>query len=161
MLVTWVRSILPLLCVALATSSLGAQDETGQAEPTRILSATDVERLKTLQGMTLQWLDWDERGPANVIFAEDGRVILEGSHFDVAGAGVRVSGVITEIGKDYFLLDGRIQIIGTPDADRRCDADKVWRFAATQRRAYHRLREFEWCDYLTDYIDFYFAPGLR
>jgi hypothetical protein len=52
--------------------------------------------------------------------------------------------VITEIGDDYFLLNGRITIGDTPDAGRSC----------------YRLREFERCDYLTDYADIYSASSL-
>ena len=63
---------------------------------------------------------------------------------------------MTEIGADYFVFDGTIRIADTPDAGRRCEADKVWHFAVTQNRPYWRLREFEWCDGLTDYIDIYF-----
>lgn len=129
--------------------------------PTRIMSESDAERLRTVQGIALQWIDWDRRGKVSVADSEDGVWRLEGTQLDEGGAGVRVSGIITEIGEDFFLLDGRIEIAGTPDADRACKTDKVWRFAATQRRAYYRLREFEWCDDLTDYIDIYFAPGLR
>jgi hypothetical protein len=39
---------------------------------------------------------------------------------------------------------------------RRCEQTGEWRFAVTQNRKYWRLRQFEWCDYLTDYIDIYF-----
>ncbi len=45
---------------------------------------------------------------------------------------------------------------GTPDAGRRCEANKAWRFAVTQNRPWWRLREFEWSDGLTDYVDIYF-----
>ena len=39
---------------------------------------------------------------------------------------------------------------------RICEKTKDWHFAITQGRPYYRLREFEWCDGLTDYIDLYF-----
>lgn len=133
----------------------------GEPEPTRVLSQTDAERLRTVQGITLQWIDWDQRGDVHVSQGADGVWRLSGEQVDEAGAGVRIEGVITEIGMDYFLFEGRVQIADTPDLGRACDATRVWRFEATQRRAYYRLREFEWCDYLTDYIDIYFAPGLR
>ena len=157
MVLTRVRAIL----IALWLGLLAAPAMADEAGPTRILSETDVERLRTVQGITLQWVDWDRRGDVSVTEGEDGVWRLSGEQLDESGAGVRVEGVITEIGEDYFLLDGRVQIADTPDIGRSCDATKVWRFGATQRRAYYRLREFEWCDYLTDYVDIYFAPGLR
>ncbi|MAY19036.1 MAG: hypothetical protein CL955_00260 [Erythrobacteraceae bacterium] len=143
--------------LALIAAPLTAQDEA----PTRIMSQTDAERLRTVQGITLQWIDWDRRGDVSVSEDANGVWRIEGEQLDESGAGVRVSGVITEIGKDYFLLDGTVAIADTPDVGRACSATKVWRFGATQRRSYYRLREFEWCDYLTDYVDIYFAPGLR
>ena len=51
---------------------------------------------------------------------------------------------------------GTIRIADTPDRGRLCEQTKSWRFAITQRRKYYRLREFEWCDGLTDYIDLHF-----
>ncbi len=49
-----------------------------------------------------------------------------------------------------------LHILDAPDQGRACEADKSWHFAITQQRLYFRLREFEWCDRLTDYIDIYF-----
>ena len=49
-----------------------------------------------------------------------------------------------------------IRIADAPDPGRMCEATKSWHFAVTQNRRYYRLREFEWCDGLTDYIDIYF-----
>jgi hypothetical protein len=146
-----------LICIALCAAPLGAEEPA----PTRVLSATDAERLRTVQGITLQWIDWDERGDVEVSVDQRGVWRLSGAQGDADGARVSVEGVITEIGEGYFLLDGTVAITDTPDIGRSCEADRLWRFGATQRRAYYRLREFEWCDYLTDYVDIYFAPGLR
>ena len=63
---------------------------------------------------------------------------------------------MTEIGTGYFTFKGTIRIKDTPDRNRSCEKTKNWHFAVTQNRPYFRLREFEWCDYLTDYIDIYF-----
>ena len=154
------------LLVALAAAQTEANDRhegtVGQAlAPTLVSSETDAERLRTLQGVTLQWIGWDRRGKVSVTRSDEGQWSLAGAQEEESGAGLRLEGFITEIGKDYFLFDGRIQIADTPMQGRSCDARKIWRFEATQRRAYYRLREFEWCDGLTDYIDLYFAPGLR
>ena len=67
-----------------------------------------------------------------------------------------LDGDVTEIGADYFTFEGTIRISDTPDAGRACEKSKTWHFAVTQNRRYWRLREFEWCDGLTDYVDIYF-----
>ncbi len=122
---------------------------------TRILDHVAATRLRQNTGMTLQWIDWDTRGSVQVTVDDGGMWRLSGEQAR-GSARVAIAGRITEIGPDYFLLDGRITIADTPDAGRRCAADKTWRFAVTQDRRYWRLREFEWCDRLTDYIDIYF-----
>ena len=60
------------------------------------------------------------------------------------------------IGRDYFLFDGLVRITDAPDKGRNCEKHDMWRFAVTQSRPYWRIRTFEWCDDLTDYIDIYF-----
>ena len=88
---------------------------------------------------------------------DDGVWRLSGEQAAHDGPGrLSVEGVVTEIGAGYFLFDGRVTITDTPDAGRRCSEDKLWRFGVTQGREYWRLREFEWCDGLTDYVDIYF-----
>ena len=161
-----VRAMIFALCgIALAApASAGERDESADGSalaPTVMKSETDVQRLSSLQGLTLQWIDWEKRGEVEITRSAEGHWWLKGEQKGDSNERLELDGFIQEIGKDYFLFDGRIVIEGTPDADRSCDMHKVWRFEATQRRAYYRLREFEWCDYLTDYIDIYFAPGLR
>lgn len=135
-----------------------AEASTPEAPPaTRILSPDAAKRLRNNSGMTLQWITWDRRGEVEVTVGADGVWHLSGSQGAQDGPGrVTVDGVVTEIGADYFLLDGRVAITDTPDPGRRCSEDKVWRFGVTQGRQYWRLREFEWCDGLTDYVDIYF-----
>lgn len=120
-----------------------------------------LERLKNNAGVTLQWISWERRGTAWV--REEGGVVrLTASQTAADGPGrLTLDGLVTEIGADYFIFAGRISIVGTPDANRRCETERSdWRFAVTQNRPYWRLREFEWCDGLTDYIDIY-LPGTR
>lgn len=127
------------------------------AEPARILSPDAADRLRNNSGITLQWISWDHRGDVAVTVDENGIWRLSGSQSAQDGPGrLAVEGRVTEIGADYFLLDGRVTIADTPDAGRQCSEDKVWRFGVTQDREYWRLREFEWCDGLTDYVDIYF-----
>ncbi|WP_234029562.1 hypothetical protein [Erythrobacter sp. THAF29] len=148
--------------VASQENSTAASDPYDEAfSPPVITSERDAERLRNLEGATLQWLGWEKRGKVVSYVDQDGVWWLTTELRGKDDAGLKLEGVITEIGKDYFLIHAEITIMGTPDPDRFCDVNKIWRFAVTQNRSYYRLREFEWCDGLTDYIDFYFAPSLR
>ncbi len=106
--------------------------------------------------MTLQWIDWNTRGSIKV--RRDGAIWrLSAAQAEAGGPGrLFLDGTIDEIGAGYFTFNGTIRIADTPDHGRRCEADKTWHFAVTQNRSYYRLREFEWCDGLTDYIDIHF-----
>ena len=138
-----------------ATMSVNAEEL--PAEPTKILDPTMAERLFGNTGITVQWIGWEKRGPTLVAVSEEGYWMLLGGQGDTNGGNLDIEGFITEIGPDYFLYDGTIKIFGTPDKDRLCNVSKRgWRFGITQIRKYWRLREFEWCDRLTDYIDIYF-----
>ena len=170
MLVSRARRFLPWLCALAVAGPALAQTEGFENDPplasepmapTGIESPRDVERLRQLEGITLQWISWERRGRVTAGPDDDGVWQLTGTQYDQTGAGVQVSGVITEIGEDYFVLQGRVVIGDTPDIGRSCDRTSSWRFVVTQNRSYYRLREFEWCDYLTDYIDIYFNPALR
>lgn len=133
----------------------GNAGERTQAK-TRILDGRSAGRILANKGLTLQWIDWERRGNARVS-REGGLWRLRGRQEQRNGPGrLAMDGTIEEIGTDYFVFRGRISITDTPDAGRDCAMDKTWRFAITQNRSYYRLREFEWCDDLTDYIDLYF-----
>ncbi len=126
-----------------------------------MLDQTSAQRLLRNKGLTLQWIDWNTRGRATVSRPTAGRGAglwtLRGSQADLRGPGRLVlDGTISEIGRDYFIFDGTIRIAETPDKGRLCEQTKSWRFAITQNRRFFRLREFEWCDGLTDYVDIYF-----
>lgn len=148
-------------CLALAVPSSPGYAENGDGNPvgasaTRILDEGDARRLLANKGLTLQWIDWDHRGSV-LITREGGVWKLHGRQAGANGPGLlALDGKITEIGADYFTFQGKISITDTPDVGRTCSAEKTWRFAITQNRRYYRLREFEWCDELTDYIDIYF-----
>ncbi len=124
--------------------------------PTKIIDQAAAERLFGNSGVTLQWITWDRRGAVFIAIDENGVWWLTGRQNGDGGSGLKLEGYISEIGSDYFLFEGEITIAGAPDAERFCDQNKQWRFGITQNRKYWRLREFEWCDRLTDYIDIYF-----
>ena len=129
----------------------------GPEPGTRILDQTAAERLLGASGITLQWIDWNQHGPITVSQAPDGTIRISGSQDQQGGPGrLFVEGDVREIGADYFIFDGLVRITETPDDGRSCEADKPWYFAITQNRPYWRLREFEWCDDLTDYVDIHF-----
>ena len=130
------------------------------AEGTLIVDPQAAAKLLAADGVTLQWIGWNQRGQVNVR-EEDGTIRLTGSQVQPDGPGrLFLDGAVREIGTDYFLFDGLIRIDGAPDLGRHCEADKLWRFEVTQNRPYWRLREFEWCDGLTDYVDVY-MPGTK
>ncbi|MEM6477105.1 MAG: hypothetical protein AAF687_13160 [Pseudomonadota bacterium] len=144
---------------ALAQTEAAPAPSSTRTPATRVLSQRDAQRLRTAQGITLQWITWDTRGDVHIDRGPDDVWRVNGLQKDASGARLAVDGSITEIGTDYFILDGRIAMTGM--FGRNCSQDKLWRFEVTQNRTYYRLREFEWCDSSTDYIDIYFAPGLR
>ncbi|GAA4642879.1 hypothetical protein GCM10023115_08390 [Pontixanthobacter gangjinensis] len=86
-----------------------------------------------------------------------GETYLSGGQIEANGPGTLwIDGKIVEAGDDYCIFEGLIRIANAPDAGRICEMKMKWRFAMTQNRKYYRLREFERCDGLTDYIDIYF-----
>jgi hypothetical protein len=127
------------------------------AGPPVIESQRDAERLRNLEGITLQWIGWDERGSVRTAIDADGVWRLNGQQFGENRQMLEIDGTITRIGADFFELTGAVTILDTPDEGRSCEGYGAWRFAVTQNRQYYRLREFEWCDGLTDYIDLYFS----
>lgn len=153
-----IASLLPLLMSASEPATPPAESATSVAPQfaTRILDQKAAQRLLSNKGLTLQWIDWNARG--TVIVSREGQLWkLRGSQAGAKGPGrLFLDGAITEIGADYFTFEGKIRITDAPDKGRLCERDKVWHFAVTQKRAYYRLREFEWCDELTDYVDIYF-----
>lgn len=134
-------------------------DEDAQSltpQPTVVLDPAAAKRLLGAKSVTLQWIGWDRRGDLNVR-EKNGTIFLTGSQSDPHGPGkLFLDGWVEEVGTGYFVFRGTIRITDTPDQGRRCEHDKLWHFAVTQNRPYWRLREFEWCDYLTDYVDIYF-----
>lgn len=153
----WMKLGLAALFVAapLAAKESDA-DDLVTAKATRVISLADLNRIAAPKGMTLQWIDWSQRGEVRVVVDGEGVWHMAGSQTGPGNEFAGVDGVITEVGDKYFILEGTITIENTPDAGRRCEATDQWLFEITQNRKYYRLRRFEWCDGLTDYIDIYF-----
>jgi hypothetical protein len=143
---------------ALVGVAAGAQTAPAQPKTTQIKDRAAFERLIGNSGMTLQWISWDspERGKIAVSYRNK-LLSLKGEQRATNGSGrVSIDGVVSEVGKTDFIFNGTILIEDSPDSGRRCERTGDWRFAVTQNRKYWRLRQFEWCDGLTDYIDIYF-----
>lgn len=143
------------LCLALA-----APAQADQALPrfteTLVFDGKGLERLLNPDGLTLQWIDWNRRGTVETV-ADGDYLRLSGFQQARDGPGrLELDGKVVEVGSNYFIFEGTIRITDTPDVGRTCEATKTWHFAITQNRKYYRLREFEWCDGLTDYVDVYF-----
>lgn len=125
-------------------------------EAAATMDETTVDRLVNNTGVTLQWISWDQRGEAHARQGSDG-LYLTASQVDPGKAGALwLDGKVTAAGPDWFTFEGLIRITHSPDQGRTCEGNKTWHFAITQNRKYYRLREFEWCDGLTDYVDIYF-----
>jgi hypothetical protein len=145
-----------------AEAASKAAEAASAAPPLEPVRATDVrdqaalERLRGNAGLTLQWIGWDKRGTLEV--SQRGAVVhLSGSQASSDGKGrLEIEGDVVSIDSNSFILRGQIRIVGTPDAGRSCTKENDSEFAITQGRKYWRMREFEWCDQLTDYIDIYF-----
>lgn len=148
------------MAVPSGASSADRAASAGAAAPldhTRVYDRGTLDRLERNKGMSLQWISWDNSRGTVRTRREDGRIRLTGSQYQANGSGqVHLDGFVTEVGIGYFTFEGTIRILDAPDQGRACEADKSWHFAITQQRRYFRLREFEWCDRLTDYIDIYF-----
>lgn len=127
------------------------------AMPTKVISVEDLTRLINNKGMSLQWMSGPARGAVRLLVGTDtGQWTLMGTLGGPGDSYVGVDGFISEVGDKYFQLTGNLTILNTPDAGRTCRAFGNWRFEITQNRKYYRLRHFEWCDGLTDYIDIHF-----
>jgi hypothetical protein len=141
-----------------AGAGVAANRSSDQPVPTEIRDWEAFDRIVNNSGMTLQWIDYDDapRGTVEAIF-QNRILMLSGEQRAADGMGyVSFSGTISRVDKAEFLFNGTIIIHGSPDAERRCEKAGEWRFAITENRKYWRLRDFEWCDDLTDYIDIYF-----
>ncbi len=150
-----------MACAGLALfagASFAAESSDASKMRTEIRDWEAFDRIVNNRGLTLQWIHYENAPRGTVEAAYKNRVLtLRGEQRAADNIGhVSFSGTVTRVDKSEFLFDGTIIINGTPDADRRCEKSGNWRFAITQNRKYWRLREFEWCDDLTDYIDIYF-----
>jgi hypothetical protein len=149
------------MCFALLalTASIPASSASQDPIPaTKVQDRAALEKLLCNSGMTLQWISWtnSERGKVEASWRQK-VLFLKGEQSAIGGPGsVSIDGYVVRINKSEFILNGTINIDNTPDVGRRCTKSGEWKFAITQKRKYWRLREFEWCDGLTDYIDIYF-----
>jgi hypothetical protein len=130
--------------------------------PIRAVKETEVrdqdalQKLRGNQGIDLQWNYGAERGELTVTQVGD-VVHLSGTQLAADGKGkLEIDGDVLSIDSKHFIFRGRITMIDTPDAGRSCTKNGDSEFAITQNRKYWRMREFGWCDQLTDYIDIYF-----
>lgn len=128
------------------------------------VSATQINHRPTYEkilgnsGISLQWISFygAERGTLTAM-EKGGLLKLSGKQKkDGQSGSLELNGAVIEVNEDSFIFDGTITIKGTPDVARTCIKTGRSKFGVTQNRKYFRLREFEWCDQLTDYVDIYF-----
>jgi hypothetical protein len=157
----WLAAFGAAMLFAGSTAAVERRDDVPSAhpiEPTQIEDWEAFDRIVNNRGMTVQWLDFDAtpRGEVKAVF-ENRTLSLQGEQrSNDRRARVTLSGTVARVTATEFVFRGNIIIADTPDEGRWCSEAKEWRFAITQNRKYWRLREFEWCDGLTDYIDIYF-----
>lgn len=149
-----------LLFLTLATFSImpgHINARTAKPPATIVNDQSALEKLLGNTGVTVQWLSWTEgRGTLNASWRGK-TVVLKGGQIQKGGTGkLNLDGIVVRIDKDSFIFRGTITMIDTPDNGRKCAKNGDSLFAITQNRKYWRMREFEWCDGLTDYIDIYF-----
>jgi hypothetical protein len=146
-----------VLAMPLALGAAAAPPKPAQPA-TEIKDRAALERLLGNSGMSVQWIGWTgaERGKIKPSWQGKTLLLKGEQHAKGAPGFVSVEGRVVRVSKTEFILEGTIVIKDTPDAGRACEKTGDWRFAVTQNRKYWRLREFEWCDDLTDYIDVYF-----
>jgi hypothetical protein len=141
---------------SVSTPSVASTAALPAVKATEVRDLTALEKLRGNAGLTLQWIDWENRGILEV--SQRGEVVhLKGMQAAPDGKGrLELEGDVLSIDTGHFIFRGRIAIIDTPDSGRSCVKNGDSEFAITQGRKYWRMREFEWCDGLTDYIDIYF-----
>ncbi len=116
-----------------------------------------LEKLLGNSGVSIQWLGWSKARGALDASWKGKTLYLKGGQMQKDGSGkLEMDGYVVSISKDNFVFRGTITITNAPDLGRKCEKSANWAFAVTQKRQYWRMREFEWCDGLTDYIDIYF-----
>jgi hypothetical protein len=148
---------LPVLGLITAIASPQTSARVAKQPATIVKDQASLERLLGNSGVAVQWLGWTEaRGELDASW--QGRALhLKGGQVQKDGTGkLSLDGYVVSIGKDSFVFRGTIKITDTPDQGRKCVKTGDMPFAITQNRQYWRMREFEWCDQLTDYIDIYF-----
>ena len=129
---------------------------TRPVKETEVRNQSALEKLRGNAGIAVQWNYDSSRGDLEVTQIGD-VVHLKGIQNAVSGKGrLEIDGDVLSIDATHFIFRGRISMIDTPDEGRKCIKDGDSEFAITQNREYWRMREFEWCDGLTDYIDIYF-----
>jgi hypothetical protein len=134
----------------------GGESVIKPVKETEVRDQSALEKLRGNQGISLQWNYGAPRGDLTVTQVGD-VVTLSGEQKTVDGKGrLEIQGSVLSIDSKHFIFRGRITMTGTPDEGRSCVKNGDSEFAITQNRKYWRMREFEWCDGLTDYIDIYF-----
>ncbi len=149
--------ILPLFALIAVAMAPQAHARRANLPATVVQDQSALEKILGNEGISMQWLGWtEERGLLDAFWI--GKTLhLKGSQSQKDGTGkLFIDGYVVRVDKTSFIFRGTISITDSPDQGRKCTKNGDSPFAITQNRKYWRMREFEWCDYLTDYIDIYF-----
>ncbi len=141
-----------------ATAANGEVAAAKTPSPTLIAHQPTLEKILGNSGISLQWISWEPRDRGELQARWRGKTLyLQGEQKAPTGsASLILDGRVVTVTDNSFTFNGTLRIIDTPDLGRQCKKEGKSTFAITQNRKYFRLREFEWCDRLTDYVDIYF-----
>ncbi|WP_078789993.1 hypothetical protein [Trichlorobacter thiogenes] len=108
--------------------------------------------------LSLQWISWDNFGTATAV-EKDGLITIKGEQRAKTGGDyVLLDGVVTEIGKNSFKINGSIVTkVSYINRGEACVRQGDLTFRITGSRKYWRLKEMDSpCGPETDYVDIYF-----
>jgi hypothetical protein len=133
-------------------------------EKTEILNSTDGKRLVGKHFFSLQWIDTEDLGIAEIKKEEDGvwsiKAEQKGKKKDNATDFAKIEGWVAKVEENKFTVWGILETqVSHINEGKPCARQGQWTFEAKGSRKYYRLQEMENpCEgnNLVDYLDVYF-----
>lgn len=129
-----------------------------QTETTVVEDPAAAKRLLGRHMLSLQWISWDYFGRATVT-KTGGIYRIKGEQKSRQnGDYLKIDGVITRIGKNFFEFFGIVETrVSHINGGEPCRRDGMMEFRVKGNRKYWRLQDMDNpCDAVTDYVDIYF-----
>lgn len=129
-----------------------------QTETTVVEDSAAAKRLLGRHLLSLQWISWDYFGRATVTKTGGIYRIKGGQNSRQNGDYLKIDGVITRIGKNFFEFFGIVETrVSHINGGEPCRRDGMMEFRIKGNRKYWRLADMDNpCDAATDYVDVYF-----